>query len=523
MNPARQNRTDTAYEHLLREVLQGRWTPGETVSTYTLADEMRISRTPIMEALKRLEGEGLVEIIPQVGWQVTQPSPAALEELFALRGAVEGLAAAAAAERIGAEELSWLENLLQQMEVAADARDAASRDELNFQFHTRVVAAGRMPRLAHTARGVWAALRHQLVRLPLGAERWEESTPEHREIFEALRRRAPKRARAAAERHAALSSARVIAAMDDNVQGFSHRALIYRGGEDFLAGSMPFVVEGLEASERVLVVTTEQNRELLARDLGARAEEVEFRDSAEWYYSPAHTQLAYDRYLEHSDRDRVRIVGEPVWDGISSAAIQEWTRYESIINVTFALSPVSFLCPYDAAALPDAVVSDARRTHPELCSGDEVEKSPDFTAVRPLNVELDRAELDEPTAQVAECPVDEDLRGVREFALEQADRAGVNRRRREDALLAVQEVASNVVVHGAGTGTLRTWVENGDLVYEIRDRGPGIADPLVGRFIPEPPLLAEPQGLMLARLLCDLVEVRSQEEGVAVRLHIGLD
>jgi DNA-binding GntR family transcriptional regulator/anti-sigma regulatory factor (Ser/Thr protein kinase) len=503
-------------------VLQGRWMPGETVSTYTLADELRISRTPVMEALKRLEGEGLIEIIPQVGWQVTQPSPAALEELFALRGAVEGLAAAAAASRIDAGELSRLEGLLQQMQTAT-ARDAATRDDLNYQFHIRMVDASRMPRLAHTARGVWAALRHQLVRLPLEAERWEESAPEHREIFEALSRRAPKRARAAAERHAGLSSARVIAAMDDNEQGFLHRALIYRDSEDFLAGSMPFVLEGLDAGERVLAVTTRPNRELLTRYLGVRAGEVEFRESGEWYSSPAHTQLAYDRYLEHTDRDRVRIVGEPVWDGISPAAIQEWTRYESIINVAFALSPVSFLCPYDARALPDAVVSDARRTHPEICTGAEIGKSPDFTAVRPLNAELDREELGEPAVPVAECPVDGDLRGVREFALEQADLAGVNRRRREDALLAVQEVASNVVVHGAGTGILRTWVENGDLVYEIRDDGPGIADPLVGRVMPEPVLLAEPQGLMLARMLCDLVEVRSQEEGMAVRLHIGLD
>jgi anti-sigma regulatory factor (Ser/Thr protein kinase) len=311
--------------------------------------------------------------------------------------------------------------------------------------------------------------------------------------------------------------------MDDNEQGFVHRALVYRGGDDFLAGILPFVETGLDAGERVLVVTTQRNGEHLTRSLGARAGEIELRDSAEWYHTPAHTQLAYERYLEHSDRDRVRIVGEPIWDGVSAAAIQEWTRYESIINVAFALSPVSFMCPYDAGALPDEVTSNARRTHPELSTGSEVVESPEFTSVRPLNVELDREELLEPAVPVAEYPVEADLRGIRKFTLQEAARAGASPKQQEDAMLAVQEVASNVVVHGAGAGLMRTWIENGELVYEIRDHGPGIADPLVGRVMPEPLLLARPQGLELARILCDLVEIRSAGDGLAVRLHIGLE
>lgn len=521
MASSRQSRTATAYDHLLGEVLRGRWEPGATVSTYSLADELGISRTPIMEALKRLEAEGLIEIIPQVGWRVAPPDSGALDELFAIRGAIEGLAAAAAAERIDVRRLAELERLAGQME-AAPAGDAPAYDEINHRFHLLVVEASGMPRLAHTARGVWGALRYQLARLPPAEERWRESDPEHREIAAALHRRAPKRARAAAERHAALSAVRAISAMDGAAAPFSHRALIYDSPESFLAAAVPFIAAGLAAGERILAVTTRANTELLA---GALADPgaVEFRDSAEWYQAPAHAQLAYDRYLEHADRERVRIVGEPVWDGISSAAIQEWTRYESLLNIAFASAPASFMCPYDARALPSSILSDARRTHPELLAGEAVSASDEYMPARPLNVELEREGLSEPSAPIAEHDVSADLRGVREFALRHAHIAGASRKRREDALLAVQEVASNVVVHGPGTGVLRTWVEAGDLVYEVRDHGPGIPDPLVGRLMPEPVLQAEPQGLMLARLLCDLVEVRSSGDGVAVRLHIALD
>ena len=60
--------------------------------------------------------------------------------------------------------------------------------------------------------------------------------------------------------------------------------------------------------------------------------------------------LAYHRYVSHADSDRVRIVGEPVWSTLSAAAVTEWTRYESLLNVELALAPAAILCPYDAAA-----------------------------------------------------------------------------------------------------------------------------------------------------------------------------
>ena len=87
----------------------------------------------------------------------------------------------------------------------------------------------------------------------------------------------------------------------------------------------------------------------------------------------------------------------------------------------------------------------------------------------------------------------------------------------EGLVLAVNEVATNSVVHGGGGGILRIWTEGDVLVCEVRDRGV-IDDPLVGR---ERPLVnaAGGCGLWLANQLCDLVQVRSFAGGSVVRLH----
>jgi len=207
----RLNRSEQAYEHLIEEILRGRWQPGDTLSTYALAEEMRISRTPILEALKRLESDGLVEIIPQVGCQVTRPSPAAVAELYALRGALEGLAAESAAAAITDRELADLRGIADSVDAAARRADHAEFEDRNYDFHVAVLEAAHLPRVAQIAQGVWSMLRYQLVRVPHTPEHMLHSLPEHDAIYDSLKRRSAKHARAAAERHAARGAARYAA------------------------------------------------------------------------------------------------------------------------------------------------------------------------------------------------------------------------------------------------------------------------------------------------------------------------
>lgn len=520
MAPPSISRTERAYLHVRDGILGGRWPAGATLSTYGIAGELGISRTPVGIALKRLESEGLVEIIPQVGCRVAGASADALADLFPVRATIEGLAAETAARRIAPTELAELEELQRRMDAAPDRR---AHDALDTALHLRIVETSGMPQLVHAARSVWTSLGQQLPRLAGDAPPDEATAYEHREILDALRRRSPRRARMAAERHALSCGARLASHLPGGrTRGLAHAALVYGTDEDFVAGASAFVGEGLDRGERVLAVTTPRNIELLRGGLGERGGEVEYRESAEWYHAPAHTMLAYERYLEHADAERVRVVGEPVWDRGWAGAITEWTRYESIINVEFALSPISILCPYDARELPEAVLGRVGQTHPEVVAGREAVPSPDFADPRLLSRELDQDPLDEPRGPVAEHPVTGDLASVRAFALEQARGAGVHGKRLVDALLAVQEVADNVVAHGSGRGRLRAWATADELVYEVTDDGGGLTDPLAGHLVLGSGLRAEPGGLWIARLLCDLVEVRSREGGLLVRLHVAL-
>ncbi len=160
-----------------------------------------------------------------------------------------------------------------------------------------------------------------------------------------------------------------------------HRLLTYGSDEQFLAGTVPFLVEGVERSDCLLAVTTAARIEHLQDALDDRAERVEFADWTDWYRSPKDVLSRYDAYVKRkfaAGATWFRIVGEAAWAGESDAEIATWTRYESVVNLAFASAPVTFLCTYDERAFPAKVVDDARRTHPEVAHETGASASPAY-------------------------------------------------------------------------------------------------------------------------------------------------
>lgn len=302
---------------------------------------------------------------------------------------------------------------------------------------------------------------------------------------------------------------------------FRHDALLYAGDEEFLAGTLPFILGGIEAGEPVLVVLDTAKIELLESELGGDAAAVQFADMREIGGNPARLIPAWKQFLDarRFPRKRVWGIGEPIWAGRSPAELVECQRHEALLNLAFAdTAPLSLLCPYDTVALDAEVIAGAHRSHPTIVGDGARRPSHAYCGLESLTAPFSDP-LPEPRAPVHELAFDsDDLAGLRQFIARRARAAGLGASRGDDIVLAVNEVATNSVRHGGGRGTLRAWQERGMLICEVRDRG-RFDDPLAGRRRPSGAQVGG-YGLWLANQVCDLVQLRSLDEGSAVRVHM---
>jgi anti-sigma regulatory factor (Ser/Thr protein kinase) len=297
--------------------------------------------------------------------------------------------------------------------------------------------------------------------------------------------------------------------------GFRHEAFSYEGTEEYLAEAIPFLRAALEAGEPALVAVGRPQAELLEGELGEDAARVRFVAMEEVGRNPASIIPLWRDFIDANGGRSVRGIGEPVWAARSPAALEECQRHESLLNLAFAPEPAwSLLCPYDAGSLPDDVLERVDVSHRRVCRGGQWEESSAFDP----DVDCFAGELPPPAApEVVSFGLGE-LSEVRCRVATVAERVGIGSRGVADLVTATSELAANSVMHGGGTGTLRLWRENGNLLAEVEDRG-RIEEPLVGRL--RPGITQEGgRGLWLANQLCDLVQIRSRAERTVVRLHV---
>jgi anti-sigma regulatory factor (Ser/Thr protein kinase) len=304
-------------------------------------------------------------------------------------------------------------------------------------------------------------------------------------------------------------------------QGFRHEALLYADGDEYLAGTIPFIREGLEAGEPVLIAVPGERAALLKAELGAEAEWAAFIAMEEVGRNPSRIISAWHEFIgaHASDGSRLRGIGEPIWAGRSADEIAECQRHESLLNLAFnGGDPLDLLCPYDSSALDASVLDEARRSHPTVAEDGSEAESHDYLAPDLATGPFEGALPSPPEAAVETSFVLADLRGVRKLVAEHAAVAGLEAKRTGDLALAVTELAVNSVRHGGGGGVLAIWPEAGAVVCEVRDSG-YIDQPLAGRRRPRN-LDDGGRGLWLVHQLCDFVQVRSRPGETAVRVHM---
>ncbi len=149
-----------AYDHIKLRLLEGDLEPEDKLSVVALTTDLGCSRAPVMEALKRLESEGFVEIIPQVGCKVVSPAARDVTDFFVLFSKVEGTIAKFASERRTRDDLATFRTVcihIDEMVMAAGmpaAHDPNYR-RLNLLFHTHIHKMARSPLASGIAAGLW--------------------------------------------------------------------------------------------------------------------------------------------------------------------------------------------------------------------------------------------------------------------------------------------------------------------------------------------------------------------------------
>ena len=302
--------------------------------------------------------------------------------------------------------------------------------------------------------------------------------------------------------------------------GFRHTALLYDGMDGFLAGTVPFLEEAVAGDEPALVVVGEEKIDRLSTALGEGADRVAFLDMSRVGLNPARIIPAWQSFIDdHLTADQpVRGIGEPIWAGRDPDALVEAQRHEALLNTAFAgTSSWQLLCPYDVAALDADALETAEVTHPTLLTDDGMTPSSSYRDVKGFATPFDDA-LQPPPAGTSMYEFGgASLTEIRGIVRHHARDAGAGLMAEEDMVLAADEACANSIRYGGGGGTLLIWTENGSLFCEVRDRG-SFVDPLADRRPPDPGH-AGGAGLWIANQLCDLVQIRSTQDGTVVRLR----
>jgi anti-sigma regulatory factor (Ser/Thr protein kinase) len=303
---------------------------------------------------------------------------------------------------------------------------------------------------------------------------------------------------------------------------FHHEALLYDGDDEFVARCSAFAEEGLERGEPVLVMVGSRKLELLRDALGERADDVRFADMEVVGRNPARIIPAWGRFVAGHAAEGgggMRGIGEPIWADRRPDELAECQLHESLINIAFApANSFRLACPYDTSTLPADVIAEARRSHPIVSEEGGTTLCHDYCGIGKVAARFAEP-LPEPPPDADEMTVTEgDLRDARSLVRRRAHDAGVAERT-DDLVLAVNEILSNSLHHANDAGVLRIWGEPDGLVCEVRDRG-HILQPLIGRA--EPALgQVGGHGVWLVNLVCDLVQVRSSEDGSTVRMKMS--
>ena len=176
---------DQVFERLEGEILGGKYQQGDILTESRLTEDLGVSRTPVREALRRLEQEHIVELSPR-GIVILGVTEKDIQDIYAVRMEIEGMAAARAAESDNAEHLAELREALELQEYYVSRRDAEHIRTMDNRFHELLYRMSRSGVLYDTLLPLHKKAQKFRKASVQNESRAEQSAREHREIFEAV-------------------------------------------------------------------------------------------------------------------------------------------------------------------------------------------------------------------------------------------------------------------------------------------------------------------------------------------------
>lgn len=205
---------NAAYAALIAEIRDGKLTPGDRLRETDLADRLGVSRTPVREAIRQLEADGLVTHVPRQGASVRRLEYAEVMELYEMRAVLEGTAARLAVRSASDVELAELRDLNEELRAAGQGTRAF---HLNRHFHALLLNAAKNRFLTSSVQAMQKAMMILGPTTLAQPERFESAVKEHAAVLDALEARDADAAESAMRHHIETSQRTRIKAFRDTV------------------------------------------------------------------------------------------------------------------------------------------------------------------------------------------------------------------------------------------------------------------------------------------------------------------
>jgi DNA-binding GntR family transcriptional regulator len=192
---------DVVFQTLRKAILTGELKPGERLMEIQLADKIGVSRTPIREAIRKLELEGLVTMVPRRGAQVAEISEKGLRDVLELRRALDTFCAELASERITHNEKMELKEACTNFERAVGTKDAGTIAKADVRFHDIIIRATGNDRMQSMINNLAEQMYRYRFEYIKDVTKHETLIKEHHELMDAIINGDVEEARAAARIH----------------------------------------------------------------------------------------------------------------------------------------------------------------------------------------------------------------------------------------------------------------------------------------------------------------------------------